>query len=61
MRLEGASSFVEMPKPLRTKINRYFETEIVKTITVKISDVHLYELVEEEGKVPWCREIRIQD
>lgn len=59
-KLEGVDTLLKLPK--KNKLVRYFGTDLndLKTITVRIEEVVLYELIEGEHKSAYVRRIDIK-
>lgn len=59
--LEGSEGFLGLPRPVRSKIERYFDRESKKK-TFKIDDIRLYELMTETASTPFaCRLVNIRE
>ena len=59
--LEGTDSFLDLPRPIKNKIERYFGGES-KRKTFEIDQIRLFELMSKSGSEPMhCRRINIRE
>lgn len=59
--LEGTESFLSLPRPLKSKIERYFNGESIQ-LKYPIDEIIIYELMTEQGEAGgYCRQIDIRE